>query len=192
MSLSDATVRHARSTGKAYTLGDSQGLALNVEARGGKSWHFRYYWAGKQKRMSLGRYPEVSLKGARSRRDAARALVARGVNPQAHRKQERLVQRLAQGQIFKAVFENWLEHRRLSLKPVRQGSLVQIQQIFRKDILPALGKRSAYDITRADLIEVLSVIEAMRCMGRRHSAFGQLVSSGSWRCSTRSRCSGSF
>jgi hypothetical protein len=48
------SVSHARITGNDYTLGDSDGPALNVTARGGKVWLFRYYWAGKQKRMSPG------------------------------------------------------------------------------------------------------------------------------------------
>jgi hypothetical protein len=65
MALSEMTVRHARITGNDYTLGDSDGLTLNVTARGGKVWLFRYYWAGKQKRMSLGCYPQISLKKKR-------------------------------------------------------------------------------------------------------------------------------
>ena len=67
MPLSDTAVRHAQATGKAYTLGDGHGLALNVEANGRKSWHFRYSWLGKQRRMSLGTYLAVSLEEARSR-----------------------------------------------------------------------------------------------------------------------------
>lgn len=57
-------IRHARITGIDYTLGDSDGLTLNVTARGGKIWLFRYYWTGKQKRMSFGCYPPISLKEA--------------------------------------------------------------------------------------------------------------------------------
>lgn len=76
MALSEMAVRHARVTGNDYTLGDSDGLTLNVAASGGKIWFFRYYWSGKQKRMSLGSYPQISLKEARARRDEARALVA--------------------------------------------------------------------------------------------------------------------
>lgn len=81
MALSDTTVRQARITGNDYTMGDTDGLALNVTARGGKIWRFRYYWAGGQKRMSLGSYPQISLKEARARRDEARALVAQGIIP---------------------------------------------------------------------------------------------------------------
>jgi hypothetical protein len=56
MLLTDIAVRQARATGKAYILGDGRGLALSVTANGGKSWHFRYQWLGKQRRMSLGTY----------------------------------------------------------------------------------------------------------------------------------------
>ncbi|WP_248132943.1 Arm DNA-binding domain-containing protein [Pseudomonas sp. B329] len=75
------TVRHARITGNDYTLGDSDGFTLNVTASGGKVWLFSYYWAGKQKRMRLGGYPQIEPKEARTRRDEARALVAWGINP---------------------------------------------------------------------------------------------------------------
>lgn len=57
MALSYAAVRQATSTGKDYTLGDIDGLSLAVTASGGRSWHFRYCWNGKQKRMSLDTYP---------------------------------------------------------------------------------------------------------------------------------------
>ncbi|MBB3103978.1 hypothetical protein FHR87_002388 [Azomonas macrocytogenes] len=57
MALSDAAVRQAKATGKAYTLGEIDGLSLDVSEQGSRSWHFRYCWAGKQKRMFLGTYP---------------------------------------------------------------------------------------------------------------------------------------
>lgn len=71
MARSDAKVRQAKATGKDLALGDSHGLSLGVSATGSKSWHFRYPWAGKQKRMSLGTYPEVGLRMARALRDEA-------------------------------------------------------------------------------------------------------------------------
>lgn len=89
MALTDMTVRQARATGKDYTLGDLDGLSLGVSAQRGKSWHFRYPWLGKQKRVFLGTYPEISLRDARTRRDEARALLAKGINPWLHREKER-------------------------------------------------------------------------------------------------------
>ena len=89
MALTDASVRQARSTGKDHTVADSDGLALLVRANGTKSWDFRFYWAGKQSRISLGTYPEVSFKEARQRWEEARALIARSIDPRVHRRQTR-------------------------------------------------------------------------------------------------------
>ena len=73
MALSDLMVRQARAADKTYSLPDTDGLGLVVAPTGGKSWHLRYYWLGKQKRISLGNYPEISLREARALRDEARA-----------------------------------------------------------------------------------------------------------------------
>ncbi|QJI37024.1 tyrosine-type recombinase/integrase [Pseudomonas sp. ADAK13] len=164
MTLSDMTVRHARITGNDYTLGDTDGLALNVTAQGGKIWRFRYYWAGTQKRMSLGSYPQIGLKEARARRDEARALVAQGINPYEYRKQQRRAVRTAAEHTFEAVFNQWVEFRRLSLREGRQSTLSQILRIFNKDILPSLGGRSVYDINRHDLLDLLSRIEQRKAL----------------------------
>ncbi|WP_447792096.1 tyrosine-type recombinase/integrase [Pseudomonas farris] len=164
MALSEMSIRHARITGNDYTLGDSDGLTLNVTVSGGKIWLFRYYWTGKQKRMSLGSYPQISLKEARIRRDEARALVAQGINPYEHRKQQRRAVRSAAEHTFEAVFNQWVEFRRLSLKEGRQSTLSQILRTFSKDILPFLGGRSVYDINRHDLLDVLSRVEQRKAL----------------------------
>ena len=145
MALTDVAVRQARPTGKDYTLRDFDGLSLAVSAKGGKSWHFRYYWAARQKRMSLGTYPAVSLREARALRDEARALAAKGINPKIDRKQKLHAVRLATENSFKAVYLQWLAHRRLDLKEGRQSTLSQIQRIFDKDVLPALGTVRGFD-----------------------------------------------
>ncbi len=75
MALTDPRIRNAKVTGKTYNLGDYDGLSLLVSAKGGKAWHFRYNWLGKRSRMSLGTYPELSLRDARAMRDEARALI---------------------------------------------------------------------------------------------------------------------
>lgn len=162
MALSDATVRQAKATGKDYTLGDSDGLSLGVTAAGGKSWHFRYSWAGKQKRMSLGTYPEVGLRQARSLRDEARRLLAQGTNPCTHRRHQRHTHNLAQQNTFQAMYTLWFEHRGRVLKKGRQSTLEQIERIFDNDVLPALGKSSIYAIKRHDLLDVLARIERRR------------------------------
>jgi integrase len=164
MALSDATIRQAKATGTPYTLADLDGLSLAVTATGGRSWHFRYYWANKQQRMSLGTYPEVPLREARSLRDEARALVAKGVNPHTHRKQKRAAAVLAGENTFEAMYKKWLGHRELSLKTGRQTTLSQIPRVFKKDVLPFLGRRSIFDIKRADLLEVVGRIEKRKAL----------------------------
>ena len=159
MALSDLTVRQAKAADKAYSLPDTDGLGLVVAPTGGKSWHLRYYWLGKQKRISLGNYPEIGLREARALRDEARALLAKGINPHTDRKQKRHAVKLAADYTFKAVFDAWVEHRRKELKEGRQSTLSQILRIFGKDVLPTLGKMSIYDIRRPQLLGVLARIE---------------------------------
>lgn len=83
MALTKTAVRHAKPGAKDYTLPDYNGLALFVNTKGAKCWHFRFSWSDKQPRMSLGTCPEVSLRDARTLRDVARALVATGIDPRA-------------------------------------------------------------------------------------------------------------
>ncbi|MDH0625861.1 integrase arm-type DNA-binding domain-containing protein, partial [Pseudomonas chengduensis] len=156
MALSNFAVRRAKTTGKNYTLPDVLGLSLSVTAAGGKSWHFRYYWLKQSKRMSLGTYPEVTLLEARALRDEARALVAKGINPRAHRKQKRATVQFASENTFETVYKKWFAHRALSLKKGRQTTHSILPRIFDKDVLPFLGKRSIYEIKRSDLLDVIA------------------------------------
>ena len=164
MALSDLAVRQAKATGKDYTLPDTDGLSLAVTATGGKSWHFRYYWLKEPKRMSLGTYPEVSLREARALRDEARALVAKDINPRIHRKQKRAAVKLAGENTFEAIYDKWLAHRELGLKKGRQTTLSILPRVFAKDVLPFLGKRSIYEIKRPDLLEVIARIERRKAL----------------------------
>ena len=93
MPLTDATIRSAKPGEKPIRLFDSGGLYLEVAPSGGKWWRLKYRFDGKEKRLSLGVYPDVPLAGrkdkdsgawidgARDRRDKARQLLADGVDP---------------------------------------------------------------------------------------------------------------
>jgi integrase len=159
MALTDTAVRQAKATGKAYTLGDRDGLSLAVSPQGGKSWHFRYYWGDRQKRMSLGTYPEISLREARQARDEARALLAKGTNPHTDRKQKRQTVRLSSEYTFDAVFHQWLDRRALEIKTGKRSTHAAILRMFHKDVLPVLGKRWILDLRRPDLLAVIERIE---------------------------------
>jgi len=152
MALSVAVVRHAKATGKAYTVGDIDGLSLAVSPQGGKSWHFRYCWAGRQKRMSLGIYPEVGLREARDLRDEARALLSKDINPHSERKRKRHATVLAGEHTFMAIYKQWLTHRGLTLEEGRQTSLEQIPRMFERHM-------NIHDISRAHLLDIIAKVE---------------------------------
>ena len=81
MPLVDAKVKNAKPGAKDYKLTDGGGMYLLVEPGGGKYWRLKYRFGGKEKLLSIGIYPEITLAGARDRRDAARKLLAHDVDP---------------------------------------------------------------------------------------------------------------
>ena len=89
MPLTDTAARQAKFTDKQQKLSDEKGLYLLVNASG-KYWRLKYRFAGKEKALALGVYPEVSLKEARAKRDEARKLIAEGTDPGVTRKQEKI------------------------------------------------------------------------------------------------------
>ncbi|MCL2590569.1 MAG: tyrosine-type recombinase/integrase [Betaproteobacteria bacterium] len=157
--LTNTAIRLAKAKGKAYTLPDSDGLTLAIAPEGGKSWHFRFYWMGRQKRLSFGTFPAVSLEQARALRDEARELLAQGIHPGEHRNHKREAARREEEQTFEAIFLRWFAHRCLTLKEGRQTARSYIQRIFAKDVLPFIGKRSISEIKRADLLDLLARVE---------------------------------
>ncbi|HAP0136556.1 TPA: integrase arm-type DNA-binding domain-containing protein [Escherichia coli] len=81
MALTDARIRAARPDTKPYKLADSGNMFLLVHPNGSRYWRLRYRFQGKEKMLALGVYPEVSLSEARDKRDAARKLIAEGIDP---------------------------------------------------------------------------------------------------------------
>lgn len=81
MPLSDVKCRNARHTNKLHKLSDGGGLQLWVQPTGSRLWRLAYRFGGKQKLLALGAYPTVSLAEARQARDAAKWLLAKGVDP---------------------------------------------------------------------------------------------------------------
>ena len=107
MPLTDRAIRNAKPADKPLRLFDAGGMYLEIAPSGGKWWRFKYRFGGKEKRLSLGVYPDVSLTNARDRRDAARKILAAGSDPGEKRKAE---QREAAGRAansFEAVAREW-------------------------------------------------------------------------------------
>ena len=147
----DLAVRQAKATGKRPTPSLTWMASPGRDGCGGRTWHFRYYWAGKQKRMSLGLPGGDASRGSQPARRSA-PLIAKGINPRVHRKQKRTAAVLADENIFEAVYRRWLEHRGLSLKEGRQTTLAMLPRIFDRTCSRPWGKRSIYEIKRPDLL----------------------------------------
>jgi hypothetical protein len=85
MALTETAIRNAKPSPKPIKLSDDEGIFVLVQPSGGKLWRFKYRFTGKEKELSLGRHPDVSFREARARHDAARRLVADGMDPGAEK-----------------------------------------------------------------------------------------------------------
>ncbi|MDR1853531.1 MAG: integrase arm-type DNA-binding domain-containing protein [Azoarcus sp.] len=156
MKLTDALVRNAKPTEKDRKLADGGGLFLLVKASGGKWWRLSYRYGGKQKTLSIGVYPDVSLREARERRDAARKILADGGDPGEHRKKQKKEQEERAAHTFEAVAREWFEVWRADKAA---GQPAKSWAYFENDILPWIGKKPVREITAPVALEVLRRIE---------------------------------
>src|SRR5436305_116101 len=107
MRLTDEAAKRAAPEDRPYYLTDGHDMSLLVMPNGGKWWRFKYRFAGKSKRISLGVYPDVPLKDARERRDQARRQVAAGIDPAEHRKARKFAQLTGDENSFEIVAREW-------------------------------------------------------------------------------------
>ena len=107
MPLTDIAIRSAKPQAKTVRLFDGGGLYLEVSPTGGKWWRWKYRFDGKEKRLSFGVYPDVSLKSARDRRDDARKLLANDVDPGEQRKAIKAAKGDRAANSFEVIAREW-------------------------------------------------------------------------------------
>lgn len=153
--LTDIVIRNAKPQERPFKLPKELGLFLIVNPNGSKWWRFTYSFGGKEKTLSLGTYPLIPLNLARQRRDAARRLVAEGVDPSAHRRAEREAQTIAILNTFKAVVSRWEDDEMAANSDDYRAT---IHRLFERDVLPYIGERELAEIKTRDLIIVFDRI----------------------------------
>ena len=168
MPLTDTAIRKAMPGPKTRKLSDGKGLYLELSPAGGRWWRLKYRIAGVEKRISLGTYPETSLKAAREKMEEARALVAQGIDPSQARKaakqeaahQDEQAQREAQGLplhgSFESVAREWFDTRKDEWAPT------YAKKIFRRlevDVFPWLGRLPVPNITPPMVLDMLRKAE---------------------------------
>ncbi|WP_455556605.1 tyrosine-type recombinase/integrase, partial [Comamonas sp.] len=138
--LTDVQCRHATCPPdlKRKRFTDANGLYLEVSPGGSRRWFWKYRKDGKEGRLALGKYPDVSLSAARLARDAARIKKSEGVDPVKERKLQKLINPTGLGNTFKEVALDW--HRRQTANWSHGHAKRTLSQLARA-LFPWIGVR---------------------------------------------------
>jgi len=167
MKLSDTACRTAKAKDKTYKKADGGGLYLEILPSGGKYWRMKYRFAGKEKRLSFGVYPIVTLAEAREEREKAKKLLAKDIDPSAHKKSQKRKTILQSQNTFKAVALEWHENQ------IPRWSEKHTESVLRKlhtDIFPYIGERPITEIDAPEILDVLRKIEKRGAIDMAHRA----------------------
>ena len=158
MPLTEQQIRNFRpESGKKMRLFDGRGLYLEISPTGGTYWRWKYHYGGKERRLAIGVYPEISLKDARLRRDEARKLLSTGVDPVLQRKKDRLLQVERSGETFEKVGREWYAKQAEVWSP---GHAARVLSRLERDIFPFLGDSPVAETEAPQIVAVLQRVEA--------------------------------
>ncbi|MBT0958664.1 tyrosine-type recombinase/integrase [Alphaproteobacteria bacterium KMM 3653] len=182
MPLSDIQVRNLKPREKAYKVADFEGLFVLVKPNGSKLWQFKYRMDGKERLLSIGVYPDVSLAQARKAKEAARANVAAGVDPSEAKQEEKRLRQEAKGQTFEKIGAAFLAKQRKEGKSAATLSKTEYHlKLANRDI----GRKPITEITAPMILKTLRKVEAKgnyetahRLRARIGSVFRYAVASG--------------
>jgi len=156
MALSDVKIRNAKPQSKPYKLSDGNGLLLYMHPAGGKYWRMKYRWAGKEKQLALGVYPDVGLGDARNRCSEARKALAAGSDPSAVKKEAKRLILAKSENTFEVIAREWHKSNLHTWTP-KHGT--NVLKRLEGDIFPKLGNRAIAEISAPDLLSTLRIIE---------------------------------
>lgn len=157
MPLTDTQCRNLKPAEKPRKVSDGHGLYMQIEPSGSKLWRLAYRYGGKQKLLSLGRYPTVSLKAARMACDAARELLSDGTDPSEVRKAEKAKGKREAVNTFEAIAVEWFAHRKDGWVPTYSK---RVWSRLIADVFPAIGQRTIGEIEPPELLAVIRRIES--------------------------------
>lgn len=156
MKLTARQISTAKPTEKPYKLSDGGGLYLLVNPNGSRYWRMKYRYAGKEKLLSIGVYPDVTLAEARDKRTQAKRILAAGDDPSEVKQAEREAKNLAANNSFELLALEWHEHKKPNWS---SGYADDIMEYLRKDIFPYIGKKAITDIKPITMLSVLKKME---------------------------------
>lgn len=158
MSLSDVKVRNAKPAEKQIKLSDGDGMYLLITPNGGKCWRLKFRFGGKEKVLALGTYPEISLADARQRREDARKLLAKGVDPGAVKAAQKAAKGDLAANTFEIIAREWhAEH--MKVKKISEEHAVNTMNRLEKDVFPWIGKKPILEVKASEIKAVLDRIK---------------------------------
>lgn len=163
--LSDVLVRNAKPQSKPYKLPRDGGLFVLVNPDGAKWWRFAYVFEGREKSISFGLYPDVTVKLARQRRDEARRQLAEGTDPSAARQVAKARREFESANTFRTTAEEWLA---LKLDAMASGTHNKARWMLETFVYPELGSKPLSSITPPDVLAVIRSIEARGILETAH------------------------
>ncbi|WP_062344402.1 integrase arm-type DNA-binding domain-containing protein [Novosphingobium sp. CCH12-A3] len=167
MPLTDVAIRNAKPRSKPYKLGDSLGLFLLVQPAGGKLWRLKYRVDGKEKKLSIGSYPEVGLAEARRRRDDARELLSSGKDPSREKKRKKVQAHIQAETTFAAIAAEFCEKRRRDGQKAWAPATATRSEYLLSLLKGSIGKLPIADI---EPVDVLSAVRKIEGKGKLESA----------------------
>lgn len=165
MALTDTAIKNAKPQAKSTKLADGNGLYLLLKPNGAKWWRLDYRYGGKRKTLSMGVYPDVSLKLARDRCREARTLLATGVDPGEQRKAEKKAKAEVGSNTFEVIGREWMAVRG---KEWTATYASKTQSALERHAFPAIGARPITEITAPELLAVLRAIERRGIVDMAH------------------------
>ena len=153
--LSETKVRTAKPKKSPQKLFDGGGLFLLVTPSGGKLWNLKYRFNGKEKKLSLGSYPEISLAEARQRREEARTLVANEVDPGEIKKAQQAAES-AQADTFEVIAREWHSRFAPTWAKSHAGKIIRRFELY---VFPWIGTKEITSISAKEMLEVLRRVE---------------------------------
>lgn len=163
--LSEMAVRQAKPKNKAYKLSDFEGLYLYVSKAGHRSWRLKYRFAGKERRLIFGSYPEVSLKDARELKLDARKLLAAGRDPGIEAKKAAMSGSIAAANTFEAIARAWFSLQEERWTPVHANDVITSLE---KEVFPWVGQLPIIEIDEPMVLTVLRKIEKREAIETAH------------------------
>lgn len=165
MPLTDRAIKGFSPTERDYKKHDEKGLYILIKKSGSKLFYLKYRFDGKEKKLAIGPYPEVTLKKAREKRDAARLLLLDDIDPSAHKKAQKLARRAATENSFATVALEWqATHQQDKSQSHRQ----RIKRCFERDLFPAFGTITINEISAHQVLDALRKIEARGTLETAH------------------------